>query len=157
GLPLRFADNVVASGIAGAIVLLVLAAALLYLRPGPVGTATLMALLSLAFIVPAGLGVLPGLERLWLSRAATALVEQHPHAPLISIGYSEPSLVFLLGADLRFASPGGAAEMLRTGGSALVSGREDPMFRQAAAARGLSARPVGSVRGLDYSNGQRMV
>ena len=116
-----------------------------------------MAFLSLAFIVPAGLAVLPALERLWLSRSAAAIVAQHRRAPLVAVGYSEPSLVFLLGADLRFASPGAAAEALSGGGEALVSGREDPMFRQALAARGLTAQPLGSVRGLDYSNGQRMV
>jgi len=31
------------------------------------------------------------------------------------------------------------------------------MFRQALGARGLQVQPVGSVPGLDYSNGQRMV
>ncbi len=52
---------------------------------------------------------------------------------------------------------GTAATSLADGGVALVSGREDAMFRQALNARALAAQPVGSVRGLDYSNGQRMV
>jgi len=75
----------------------------------------------------------------------------------VSVGYSEPSLVFLLGTDLRLATPRGAAEALAGGGEALVSNREDAMFRQALGARGLVLQPVGSVPGLDYSNGQRMV
>ena len=75
----------------------------------------------------------------------------------MAVGYSEPSLVFLLGTDLRLATPRAAAETLAGGGEALVSSREDAMFRQALSARGLLAHPVGSVPGLDYSNGQRMV
>ena len=75
----------------------------------------------------------------------------------MAVGYSEPSLVFLLGSDLRLVSPRGAAEVLTGGGEALVGNREDAMFRQALGARGLLAEPVGSVSGLDYSNGQRMV
>ena len=67
------------------------------------------------------------------------------------------SLVFLLGTRVRLATPRGAAEALANGGQALVSNREDPMFRQALSARGLIAQPVGSVPGFDYSNGQRMV
>jgi 4-amino-4-deoxy-L-arabinose transferase-like glycosyltransferase len=160
GLPLRFGDHLAVAGVFGAVLLLALAAALLWYRPGPGGTTALIAALSLAFAMPAGLGVLPGLDRLWLSRAASGLVARHPPAagaPLVAVGYSEPSLVFLLGTDLRLATPRGAAEALAGGGEALVSGREDSMFRQALGARGLALQPVGSVRGLDYSNGQRMV
>ncbi len=160
GLPLRFGDHLATAGVFGAVLLLALTGALLWYRPGPGATTALIAALSLAFAMPAGLGVLPGLDRLWLSRAAAGLVARHPPAagaPLVAVGYSEPSLVFLLGTDLRLATPGGAAEGLAGGGEALVSGREDSMFQQALGARGLIARPVGSVRGLDYSNGQRMV
>jgi len=159
GLPLRFGDGVVAAAIVGGALLLALAAALLYWRPGPMPTAALAVALSLAFLLPAALGVLPGLDRLWLSREAAALVGRHPETkrPLVAVGYSEPSLVFLLGTDLRFATPGAAGEALTGSGGAIVSGREEPMFRQALGARGLAARAVGEVRGLDYSNGQRMV
>ena len=87
-------------------------------------------------------------------------MSRHPPAAgtrLVVVGYSEPSLVFLLGTDMRLVSPRGAAEALAGGGEALVSNREDPMFRQALGARGLQVTPVGSVPGFDYSNGQRMV
>ncbi len=160
GLPLRFGDQIAMEGVLGAVLLLALAAALLHYRPGPGGTTGLIAALALAFAMPAAQGVLPPLDRLWLSRAAAGLVARHPQAagsPLVAVGYSEPSLVFLLGTDLRLTTPRGAAETLAGGGEALVSGREDAMFRQALGARGLLARPVGSVAGLDYSNGQRMV
>ena len=160
GLPLRFGGRIAIAGILGAVLLLVLTGAVLWYRPGPGITTALMAALSLAFAVPAALDVLPGLDRLWLSRAAAGLVASHPRAAgarLVSVGYSEPSLVFLLGTDLRLATPRGAAEALAGGGEALVSNREDAMFRQALGARGLVLQPVGSVPGLDYSNGQRMV
>jgi 4-amino-4-deoxy-L-arabinose transferase-like glycosyltransferase len=160
GLPLRFGDSIAMAGMLGAVLLLALTGALLWYRPGPGGTTALIAALSLAFAMPAAQGVLPGLDRLWLSRAASGLVARHPPgagAPLVAVGYSEPSLVFLLGTDLRLAGPRGAAEALAGGGEALVSEREDAVFREALGARGLHAQPVGSVPGLDYSNGQHMV
>jgi hypothetical protein len=51
----------------------------------------------------------------------------------------------------------GAATELAGGGEVLVSGREDAQFQQGLAARGLGAQPLDSIRGTDYSNGQRMV
>ncbi len=146
GLPLRFGDQISWAGIIGAVVLLALTGALLWYRPGPGVTTALFAALSLAFAMPAALGVLPGLDRLWLSRAAAGLVAHHPPAagaPLVAVGYSEPSLVFLLGTNLRLTTTRGAAEALAGGGEALVSSREEAMFRQALAARGLAVQPVG--------------
>jgi 4-amino-4-deoxy-L-arabinose transferase-like glycosyltransferase len=160
GLPLRFGGRIATAGILGAVLLVVLTGAVLWYRPGTGLTTGLIAALSLAFAVPAALEILPGLDRLWLSRAAAGLVARHPPSAggrLVAVGYSEPSLVFLLGSNLRLVSPRGAAETLAGGGEALVSNREDAMFRQALGARGLLAQPVGSVPGLDYSNGQRMV
>ena len=104
--------------------------------------------------------MLPGLDRLWLSRAAAALVARHPPPagpPLVDgrLQRAEPRL----SARHRVAAddPGGAATALAGGGEALVSSREEAMFQQALAARGLSASALGSVAGTDYSNGQRMV
>src|SRR4029077_20220177 len=160
GLPLRFGGHLSVAGLFGALLLILLAVALLWHRLGPRMTTGLIAALSLAFVMPAALGVLPELDRLWLSRAAAGLVARHPPAagvPLVAVGYSEPSVVFLLGTSLLLTTPSAAAEALAGGGEALVSSREDAMFRQALSARGLLAQPVGSVPGLDYSNGQRMV
>jgi hypothetical protein len=159
-LPRRFDDQIAPAGVVGAVLLLTLTGVLLWYRRGPGGTTGLLAALSLAFAMPAALGVLPGLDRLWLSRAAAGLVARHPPvagAPLVAVGYSEPSLVFLLGTDLTLATPRGAAEALARGGEALVSDREGSMFHQALGGRGLVAQPVANVDGLDYSNGQRMV
>jgi 4-amino-4-deoxy-L-arabinose transferase-like glycosyltransferase len=160
GLPLRFGGRIAVAGLLGAVALLALTGAMLWYRLGPATTTGMIAALSLAFAMPAASFVLPGLDRLWLSRDAAGLVASHPPKPgsrLVVVGYSEPSLVFLLGGDPRLVTPRGAAEALAGGGEALVSNREDPMFRQALGARGLAVQPLGSVPGFDYSNGQRMV
>src|SRR5438045_1074961 len=90
---------------------------------------------------------------------AAALIAQHPPAagaPLVAIGYGEPSLVFLLDGHVRVAVPDAAAEILGGGGAALVSIRDDAMFRQSLGGRGLTAQKLGAVAGFDYSNGKRM-
>ncbi len=116
--------------------------------------------LALAFAVTLTAGVLPGLDRLWLSRSAAALVAAHaPRAgqPLVAVGYNEPSRVFLLGTDLHLVSARGAADLLARGGEVLVNDREQAALRQALDARGLTARALGEVEGIDYSNGRHMV
>ncbi len=159
GLPLRFADGPLAVGVIGAVLLLALATALLLYRARPGVAVGLIAALSLAFVVPAAM-LLPRLDRLWLSRAALDLVTNHPAtggAPLVAVGYSEPSLVFLFGTKLMMTSPSAAVDALAAGGEALVSNRSDALFQQALSARGLKAVAIDRAAGLDYSNGQRMV
>jgi 4-amino-4-deoxy-L-arabinose transferase-like glycosyltransferase len=159
-LPIRFGAGVDIAGPATAIVVLFLMAFLLWHRPGPIGAAATIAALSLALTVPAATWILPDLDRLWLSRGVATLIAHDPPAPgtpLVTLGYTEPSLVFLLGGKLRVSMVGSAVTELAGGGDALVTGREDAQFLQGLAARGLEARPIGSVRGTDYSNGQRMV
>ncbi|HVH76045.1 MAG TPA: glycosyltransferase family 39 protein [Stellaceae bacterium] len=115
----------------------------------------------LAFVLVLSLAaVLPGLDRLWLSRSAAALVVRDPPAPgepILSIGYSEPSLVFLLGPRTRFVSPSTAALALSHGGRAFVSDSDRAAFMAALAARGLVGRRQGAVSGFDYSIGKRLV
>jgi 4-amino-4-deoxy-L-arabinose transferase-like glycosyltransferase len=159
-LPFRFGDYLSVAGVIGAMTLLGLAGTLLYCWPRPPIVAAILVGLSAIFILPAASAVLPRLDRLWLSRSAAQLVAQHPpvaRAPLVAIGYGEPSLVFLLGGHVRLTPSSAAAETLVNGGVALVSNREEAMFRQALGAHGLNAHPLGSVAGLDYSNGQHMV
>jgi hypothetical protein len=76
----------------------------------------------------------------------------------VSVGYSEPSLVFLLGTETRFVSADQAAEYLTSarGAAALVSNTEDEAFRRALRARGWEARLVDRVGGLDYATGRRL-
>ncbi len=153
-LPIRFGVGVAISGIAGAAAVISLMAALLFLRPGMAGTTALLGAMSLALIVPAAHWVMPGLDRLWLSRAAAAMIARHPPAGdtiLAVIGDNEPSLVFLLDDRLKAQT---ADVPVPAGGEALVANRETAIFEQTLAARGLAAQAVDSVRGLDYSNGQ---
>ncbi|HEV2336032.1 MAG TPA: glycosyl transferase [Stellaceae bacterium] len=160
GLPLWFGDHLAIAGIAGAVLVLALTAAVLWYRPGPALTTAAIAALSLAFALPAGEGVVPGLDRLWLSRAASGLVARHPPAkgaPIVAVGYGEPSLVFLLGTNLRLLTSQAAAQALAGGGEAIVRRRDAAMFRRVVIAQGLRVQPEGSVSGLDYSNGQSLV
>jgi len=159
-LPLRFGEGLPVVAIVAAIALVCLLVGMLRWRPKPAAAAGMIATLSAAFVLPAAFVVVPGLDRLWLSRAAASLIARHepaPGTPLVAVGYNEPSLVFLLGTGLRNETAGTAAAAMAGGGEALVGGREDAMFRQGLAARGLAARALGDVRGTDYSNGQRMV
>jgi 4-amino-4-deoxy-L-arabinose transferase-like glycosyltransferase len=169
-LPLRFGSRGPAAiDLIGAALLVVGPAAMMLFRQrrridalatsGPMTAATAAAL-SLAFVVPATVGVLPGLDRVWLSRSAASLVAQHPPpagVPLVAVGDSEPSLVFLLGTGLQLLTPRAAAAALGRGGEALVANRDEPGFRHALAGSGLDATALGSVSGLDYSNGQHLV
>src|SRR6185312_12726780 len=129
-------------------------------RGGP-ALAPTVAVLALLAVAPAFQRIAPELDRLWLSRAAAGMVARyHPpkDAPVVTVGYREPSLVFLLGTDTRFLAADAAAQYITDarGAAALVSDRDAAAFKSALKARGWDARAVGSVAGLDYSNGQRM-
>ena len=122
---------------------------------GSAGVALLVGLLVMA---PAFALVLPRLDAIWLSRSAAALVatERLPGERIVSTGYSEPSLVFLLGTDTGLVAPAAAAADLIDGKAklALVADRQDPDFAAALKAAGGAVRPFGAVRGFDYSNGR---
>ncbi|MBV9151605.1 MAG: glycosyltransferase family 39 protein [Alphaproteobacteria bacterium] len=159
-LPLLFADRFSVISVLGAAVLLGLATTPLarWSRP-PFVTAAIVGV-SAAFVLPAASVVLPSLDRLWLSRSAADFVAKHSspiHAPVIAVGYSEPSLVFLLGGHVRLTHPGDAAGFLTAGSAALVSDRDDALFHQSLSARGLSAQASGNVEGFDYSSGRHLV
>jgi 4-amino-4-deoxy-L-arabinose transferase-like glycosyltransferase len=155
-LPPRFGGEVSPAAFAAAPVLLALALLLLFRDWRPMRAAGLVAALAACFTLPAALEVAPRLDSLWLSRSAAALLARHPPRPgeaVLSVGYSEPSLVFLLGTATRLvtAAPGGG--QLAGAGLALVSDRYDTEFQQSLAAHGWSARAIDRVSGLDYSAG----
>ncbi len=105
-------------------------------------------------------GLAPRLAPLWLSqRAAVALAAagQSPRVgagPVSVAGYAEPSLVFLLGADTELAGPEEAADAIAQGDPAIVEARQEAAFRVALGEDGATARYLGAVSGLDYSNGR---
>ncbi|HEV2301461.1 MAG TPA: glycosyltransferase family 39 protein [Stellaceae bacterium] len=154
-LPMRLGHGMSMAAIGGAALTLVLAGALLVARR----RYALAAPLAFAFVATLA-AVLPGLDRLWLSRSAAALVARDPPPagePLVSVGYSEPSLVFLLGPGTALLTPGNAAAALAHGGRALVGESDRAAFQAALAAGGLLGRAEGAVSGLDYSTGRRLV
>jgi 4-amino-4-deoxy-L-arabinose transferase-like glycosyltransferase len=154
-LPIRLGDGIAVAGVVGAAAIIALTAFLLYRRLDLTGTTLLLAALSLALVVSASF-VVPGLDRLWLSRSAAELITRHPppaNTTLAVIGYNEPSLVFLLNSAFKAQT---ADVPVPAGSEALVSSRDTETFKQMLASRGLTARQIDSVSGTDYSNGQDM-
>ncbi len=115
---------------------------------------------GLLVLVPGFALVLPHVGAIWLSRSAAALVrtERLPDETVISTGYTEPSLVFLLGTDTKLLAPAEAAAALVGGKAklALVADRQEADFETALKTAGRAVRPFGAVRGFDYSNGRWM-
>ena len=153
--PIYFGRGAGDKALLGAAAILVLAAVLLFAGRRHL----LVAPLSLSLSVSLAL-VLPGLDGLWLSRSAAALVAGAPPPagkPIVAVGYAEPSLVFLLGRQTRLLAPAAAVAALAEGGAALVGESDRPAFEQALAARRLSGSIEGAVAGFDYSIGKRLV
>jgi 4-amino-4-deoxy-L-arabinose transferase-like glycosyltransferase len=155
-LPVWFGNAVSPTAVAALAVMLGLALLLLRRDVQPTRGALLNAALAASFAVPAALAIVPGLDALWVSRSAAAVLARHPPTPgeaVLSVGYSEPSLVFLLGTATRLvtAQPGG--DQLAGAGLALVNARDDPAFLLSLARRGLTAHAIDRVEGIDYSAG----
>jgi 4-amino-4-deoxy-L-arabinose transferase-like glycosyltransferase len=161
-LPGRLGPGFLPAGLIAAAILLNLGGWLVVAawRGGPALSLTIVAL-ALLVLPPTFHSIAPGLDKLWLSREAAAMVARyHPakDVPVATVGYREPSLVFLLGTETRFLAPDDAAQYITDarGAAALVSDRDDAAFRSALKARGWDARAIEHVDGLDYSNGQRL-
>jgi 4-amino-4-deoxy-L-arabinose transferase-like glycosyltransferase len=162
--PMRFAGRVDSAGVAAAAIILVFGTrlAVMALRRAGAGLVARIAVLAL-LVLPLGFAlVAPGLDALWLSRSAAEMVQRHRpprDAPVVAVGYSEPSLVFLLGTKTRSLTPEAAAQYITTarGAAALVSGADDAAFRAALQRRGWQAHAVERTAGLDYSNGKALM
>jgi 4-amino-4-deoxy-L-arabinose transferase-like glycosyltransferase len=153
-LPL-WCGGTVSPGIIVAVPVMLGLAHLLFFRdPQPLRTAGLVAAISAAFVVPAALAVAPELDYVWPSRSAAAALARHPPSPgeaVLSVGYSEPSLVFLLGTATRLVTAQPGDGQLAGARMALVNDRFDAEFLRSLAHRGLTARALDRVEGLDYS------
>jgi len=79
-----------------------------------------------------------------------------PKPPLVSAGYSEPSLVFLTNTDTVLTDGADAARYagMEAGRATLVEARERDAFLAELDAIGADAVEVDRVNGLDYSNGE---
>jgi 4-amino-4-deoxy-L-arabinose transferase-like glycosyltransferase len=155
-LPLWFGGAVSPAVIVAVPVMLGVACLLLFRDPQPMRAAGLVAFSSAAFVLPAALAVAPELDYLWPSRSAAAALARHPASSgqaVLSVGYSEPSLVFLLGTATRLVTAQPGDGQLAGAGMALVNNRYDAEFLRSLARRGLTARALDRVEGLDYSAG----
>jgi 4-amino-4-deoxy-L-arabinose transferase-like glycosyltransferase len=155
-LPMWFAGKTSPVVIIAVPVMFGLALLLLFRDPQPMRSAGLVAAISAAFVLPAALTVAPGLDYLWPSRSAAAALARHPPGPgeaVLSVGYSEPSLVFLLGTATRLVTAQPADDQLDGAGLALVNDRYDGEFARSLALHRLTVRALDRVEGLDYSAG----
>jgi hypothetical protein len=105
--------------------------------------------------------LLPRLDALWLSRDAQKLVADLSPCPqpvVVSSGYEEPSLVFLLGQQTPLLEPEEAARYLieQHGQSctlALIASENDQRFRDGLG--GVAPRALGQVEGINYTISRR--
>ncbi len=103
--------------------------------------------------------ILPSARSLWISREVASMVAKLPRSPspvLASVGYHEPSLVFLLGTGTRLLEAGEAAEALRKREvtHVLVTKTEKPTLIREAQKRGMALKTVARMRGFNYSKGR---
>ncbi|CAO3458853.1 ArnT family glycosyltransferase [Azospirillum largimobile] len=104
--------------------------------------------------------VLPNIDGVWVSRqAARAVAQVRPCADSVvaSAGYSEPSLVFLLGTPTKLVHGAGAATHLlsdRACGLALVEDREAAAFLDSLGTA--TPLPLAELDGFNYNTGKRL-
>jgi 4-amino-4-deoxy-L-arabinose transferase-like glycosyltransferase len=102
--------------------------------------------------------VIPALQPAFPSSAlARILHEADCGKPLVAAaGYHEPSLVFLVGTEIKLTSASEAADFLRGGGCrfALIESRYERIFLRRAEAIGLRYAPPLRIDGFNYSVGQ---
>jgi hypothetical protein len=109
--------------------------------------------------VTAGMG--PHLEDLWVSPRAAELVARNslPDDPPVSAaGYTEPSLMFLMGTPTHLLPSGaGAAETVAdAGGLALIEDSERAAFLARLAELEGDAENLGELDGYNYSRGRKV-
>jgi 4-amino-4-deoxy-L-arabinose transferase-like glycosyltransferase len=107
-------------------------------------------------------GLLPHLEPLFLSKDIADALDKaklSPRSgapgPVAVTGYSEPSLVFLLGTATELTDGEQAAQAIVQGRPAVVEARQEDLFRKTLTAEGLTPKPVAVIEGQNYSDGDR--
>ncbi|KDE19874.1 glycosyl transferase [Acetobacter aceti 1023] len=106
--------------------------------------------------------VVPQLQSIWLAPRLTALVQAHrpcAESRVISVSFSEPSLVFLLGGKVLLTGAENAASEIKAHATctvALVDKRDTPAFMAALGDKAKDAVSLGAVSGLNYSNGHHL-
>ena len=103
----------------------------------------------------------PRMEPLWLSQRVNLALASSELAPKEGVvpgpvevaGYAEPSLVFALGTTTGLGGPAEAMKAIAEGRPAVVEKQEQAAFLAALRAAGLTPRPVRTISGVNYSNG----
>jgi 4-amino-4-deoxy-L-arabinose transferase-like glycosyltransferase len=105
-------------------------------------------------------GAIPKLQAIGISPrlAAAAQTAQCPHVEAASVGFREPSLVFLAGTDLQMPNAAGAADFLGQGScrAAFVDAKSEPVFLARLAANGTKADLVTRVDGININGGRTL-
>ena len=152
-------DPVAVAMLPGVLVLYALAVRLFAQRRESLGFAAGTAAAAVLYAGTYG-AVLPAIDGVWISRQAArtvAAVRPCADSVVASAGYSEPSLVFLLGTGTRLTHGTGAAAHLTANpacGLALVTGREEAEFR--AGLNGMEPLQLGRFTGFNYNTGKRL-
>ena len=114
--------------------------------------AALMAFGNYAVVVPSLVPVFPSVTFADVLRHSSC---EHPVAA--SVGYEEPSLVFLAGTSTRLTDASSAADFLRQGGCrfAFVDTHQERAFALRAEAVGLRYKREPNIEAFNFSNGQQ--
>jgi 4-amino-4-deoxy-L-arabinose transferase-like glycosyltransferase len=104
------------------------------------------------------IGTAPSLTQLWISQRAAQRIEKaelRTDPPPALAGYTEPSMVFYLGKDVRLTNGSGAAEVgAGQGGLAVVEDSERPAFLARLNELEADATKLDEVSGYNYSRGK---
>jgi 4-amino-4-deoxy-L-arabinose transferase-like glycosyltransferase len=145
---------------AGVVLLIGLVALWLFLKAKPLTALGPVLAASLIAVPLLTVGMAPQLTQLWVSQSLAALVlrdTQTGDPPPVLAGYTEPSLVFALGADVGLTDGRGAADWgAKRGGLALVEDRERPAFLAHLAELQADAAAKDELSGFNYSRGRRV-
>ncbi|MEO5374674.1 MAG: glycosyltransferase family 39 protein [Alphaproteobacteria bacterium] len=160
-LPLRFGGGIsIGAVVAAAGALAAAALPLVRFRRLPVLTAATLGLggAAVAFVATFA-WVMPGLDSLWLSRRVAETVERLAPDRSVAVaaaGYTEPSLVFLLGTGTRLVGGGSAADHVTAtpGALAVVNQPEEAAFLSRLSESGRTALLLDTVEGFNYSRGK---
>jgi 4-amino-4-deoxy-L-arabinose transferase-like glycosyltransferase len=110
-------------------------------------------------------GLAPALKPLWLTPGVARVLDQsglNPRdgltpGPVTVVGYGEPSLDFELAGETEIGDVNAAAEAILEGRPVVIDEGDTAAFQRALAAGALKATKMGSVGGLDYSDGRTTV
>ena len=146
--------------LAGGGAVVALTALILGLRGKNYWALTVAIVAACVFVPTLTVGVGPRITELWVSKRLAPLVFEHAQPgdpPPVAAGFTEPSLVFALGADTRLADGEAAAALgARDGGLALIEERERGAFLAGLAERQADATAVASMSGFNYSRGRKV-